>query len=64
MGTNPEDFFWVAWKGKVWLFFKAGRWDFKNYSRNYFFGGVGWGVFGKSGWEWFFFLVFFSFVIW
>jgi hypothetical protein len=45
MGTNPEDFFWVAWKGKVWLLFKAGRWDFKNYSRNYFFGGVGWGGF-------------------
>jgi hypothetical protein len=30
--------------GRSLVFFKVGRWGFKNNnSRNYFFGGVGWG---------------------
>jgi len=49
---------WVVWEGEVWLFFKAGRWDFFNFSRNYSFGGVGWGVWRKR------MGMFFSFVIW
>jgi hypothetical protein len=27
---------WVAWEGKVWLFFKVRRWDFLNFPRNFF----------------------------
>jgi len=38
---------WVAWEGEVWLFFKTRRWDFFNFPRNYFLGGVGWGVWRK-----------------
>jgi len=38
----------VAWEGKVWLFFKVGRWDVFNFLRNYFFGGVGWGGWRKG----------------
>jgi len=37
----------VAWEGKVWLFLKARRWDFKKFPRNYSFGGVEWGVWRK-----------------
>jgi hypothetical protein len=48
----------VAWEGEVWLFFKARRWDFSHFPRNY--------SFGESGCL--FFLekvdVFSSFVIW
>jgi hypothetical protein len=41
MGTNPRVFSWVGWKGEVWLFLKVGRWDYFNFSRNFFFGGGG-----------------------
>jgi hypothetical protein len=37
----------MAWEGKDWLDFKVGRWDFFNFPRNYFFGGVGWCVWRK-----------------
>jgi len=43
-GLTQKVVSWVAWEGEVWLFFKVGRWDFKNIIRNYSFGGVGWGV--------------------
>ncbi len=32
---------WVAREGKVWLILKVGRWDFKIFPKNCFFGGVG-----------------------
>jgi hypothetical protein len=52
----------VAWEGEVGLFFKEGRWDFLNFSSIILL--VVWdGVFRESGWV-FFFLFFFSFVIW
>jgi hypothetical protein len=47
MGLTQRVVFWVAWKGEVWLVFKVGRWDFFNFSKNYSFGGVGWGVWKK-----------------
>ncbi len=47
----------MAWEGEVWLFLKVGRWDLKNNSRDYFFGGVGWGGWGKG--VGIFFLIFF-----
>jgi hypothetical protein len=28
MGINPRGFFWVAWEGEIWLFFKVRRWGF------------------------------------
>jgi hypothetical protein len=46
MGTNPKVCF-LGGMGKGSLFvFKVGRWDFFNFSRNVFFGGVGW-----DGWK-------------
>jgi hypothetical protein len=43
---------WVAWKGKVWLFLKVGRWDFKKILRNNVL--VLWdGVVGERGWVYF-----------
>jgi hypothetical protein len=48
----------VAWEGEVWLFFKAlKKVRFKKNSRNYSFGGVGWGVWRK--WMGIFFHLFF-----
>jgi hypothetical protein len=38
----------VAWKAEVWLFFKVGRWDFFDFSRNYISDGVGWGGWKKE----------------
>jgi len=49
---------WVAWEGEVWLFLKEARWDLKEKSWNYFFGGVEWGVVGERG-----LIFYFSFVI-
>jgi hypothetical protein len=46
-GLTQRAISWVAWEGEVWLFFKAGRWDLKFFSRNYSFGGVGLGVWIK-----------------
>ncbi len=43
----------VSWKGKVWLFFKARRWDFFNFPRIILL--VVWdGVFGENRWILFF----------
>jgi len=39
-GLTQKVVSWVAWEGEVWLFFKAGRWDFSNFPRNYSFDGV------------------------
>jgi hypothetical protein len=39
---------WVAQEGEVWFILKVGRWDFFLNSRNYFFGGVGWGGWRKG----------------
>ncbi len=60
-GQTWKVFSWVAWEGKVWLFFKARRWDLKFFPRNYSFGSVRWGVWRK--WMSIFFLFYF-FVIW
>jgi hypothetical protein len=61
MGITQRVVSWVAWEGKVLLFSEARRWDFFNFPKNYYFGGVRWGVWRK--WMGIFFLVFFSFVI-
>ncbi len=50
----------MAWEGEVWLFLEVGRWDFFNFPRNYFFGGVGWGGW-KKGLDIYIFFVFFFF---
>jgi hypothetical protein len=46
---------WVAWEGKVWLFFETRRWDlFLIFQRIILL--VVWdGVFGKNGWVFVFF---------
>jgi hypothetical protein len=49
----------VAWEGEVWLFLKVGRWDFFNFLRNFFFGGVGRGGWKKGLGVFFVFFVFF-----
>ncbi len=43
IGLTQRFVSWVAWVGEIWLFLKVGRWDFFNFSRNYFLGGVGLG---------------------
>jgi len=53
----------VAHEGEVWLIIKVGRWDFFNFPRNYFFGGVGWGDWRKGVGLFFSFLLL-SFVTW
>jgi hypothetical protein len=47
-GLTQKVVSWVAWEGEVWLFLKARKWHFSNFSRNYSFGGVGWGVWRKQ----------------
>jgi hypothetical protein len=51
---------WVGWEGEVCLLLKLGRWDYLNFSRICFFGGVGW--LGKGGGYILFF--FFFFLLW
>ncbi len=46
MGTNPKVCFLCGTRGKSLVIFQNKRWDFFNFPRNYFFGGVGWG-----GWK-------------
>ncbi len=53
-GLTQQFVSWVAWEGEVWLFLNVGRWDFFNFPKNYFFGGVGW-VVGKRGGSIFFY---------
>ncbi len=53
---------WVAREGEVRLIIKVGRWDFFNFPRNLFFGGVGWGGWKKG--VGLFFSLLFSFVTW
>ncbi len=51
-GLSQRVVSWVAWKGKVWLFLKVGRWDFKKILRNNVL--VVWdGVVGERGWLYF-----------
>ncbi len=61
-GQTQRFVYWVAWKGKVWLFLKIGRWDFLFFLQNYFFGGVKWGVVREMGLI-FYFLFFCDIVI-
>jgi hypothetical protein len=60
-GLTQRAVSWVAWEGKVWLFFKVGKWDLKNFPRNYSYGGVRWGVWRKRTVFFFFFFFFFFF---
>ncbi len=53
-----KGFFWVAWEGEVWSFLKIRRLRFFWFSKNFFFGDVGWGDWRK-GWVYIFFSFFF-----
>jgi hypothetical protein len=58
-GLTQSVISWVAWEGEVWFFSKQEGGNF-NFSRNYSFGGVGWGVWRKQmGFFSFFFCLFF-----
>jgi len=55
MGINPKGYLLGGMGGKVWFFIKKHEGGvFKNFPRNYSFGGVGWGVW-RSRWVLFFF---------
>jgi hypothetical protein len=47
MGTNPKGCLLGGMGGRSLVVLKARRWDLKKNSRNYSFGGVGWGVWRK-----------------
>jgi hypothetical protein len=46
MGSNPKVCFLGGMGGRSLVVFQVGRWDFINFLRNYFFGGV-----ESGGWK-------------